>query len=933
MRGVLIILAILAALAGLIAGVYVFRLPIAGYVLRQALATQGFEDPEAHVTALSLDRIRIEDVAAGPAAREKFYLDVIEADFDWREALFDRRLKTVRVGPGRIAVMLDEDGSASLAGASVGGGEGGGDGLPFDALTVRSLEIELATPEGAASGMVDAEYDANGAGAAHGSLKAVRAGLRGYVFEDAEVEIDIVLAADGAAVLEAQFDGDINSPYGQIGGAALEVDGQGSSWKELAAGDWRAFDGSAGIRLGEAQIETRDVPLITSLNAQSDLIGGPVDILSLSGAATLTAEDGAVLVELSDMPLAVETDAGQRLSLDAAMGEPVVVYEDGQTSLAGVLSLRGGDLSVSARVDAQQTGEGWRFDIPVRFGELAAPPLSLKDASAVIRGETRPGLVMVETTASGLLQNATIGRLRVSDAPFNVTVAADIDLAARAARLGLPADNCATLERLSLMIAEQDMDASLTGARLCANGAPLALIDFRNAPVTDFSGKLSAQSARYRLGETRLAGRPPSLALNGVYRPAENATQASGAARGGSVVLNDLLRMDGADATLELALEKVGLTVAVDAARIRVSEAAAAPKVAPLAVAGALRLTGDRARFEYEAFAETGAALGKGSGEHNVASGAGAADFNFNRLEFRSGGLQPDRLAPVLKGIIGFTRGAAEGRANFAWTRAGVTSAGAFSFDDITFNGPGLTVTQTIGVNGDIAFESLWPVATDGAQRMTVDGVDFGALQLEAGEIVFDMPGDDTLLVERAVFPWFGGEIGVREARATFTGGEATAPLRVEDVDLKQVLDYVDVEGLTGEGTLNGLLPLIVEEGRASFVDGRLTAEGPGRISYVGQAGAAAAEAGGEADIAFDLLRDLRYERLSVSIDGPLDGRLDFQISFEGTGAVTLNRASGRVPVKYNINLDAALLELLNQANLSRNLQLQIEQAVQGSQE
>ena len=124
----------------------------------------------------------------------------------------------------------------------------------------------------------------------------------------------------------------------------------------------------------------------------------------------------------------------------------------------------------------------------------------------------------------------------------------------------------------------------------------------------------------------------------------------------------------------------------------------------------------------------------------------------------------------------------------------------------------------------------------------------------------------------------------------------------------------------------------MVENSRASFVDGRLSAEGPGRISYVGKAGAASAAAGGDAQIAFDVLRDLQYETLSVLIDGPLDGRLAFRINFEGTGEVSVSGAQGRVPVKYNINLDAALLDLLNQANLSRNVELQIKNAVQGSQ-
>ena len=158
------------------------------------------------------------------------------------------------------------------------------------------------------------------------------------------------------------------------------------------------------------------------------------------------------------------------------------------------------------------------------------------------------------------------------------------------------------------------------------------------------------------------------------------------------------------------------------------------------------------------------------------------------------------------------------------------------------------------------------------------------------------------------------------------------AQLRVEGVDLKQVLEFVDVDGLSGEGILDGELPLQVAGGRAEFVNGVLVSRGPGAIQYVGSAATQAAAEGTDARIAFDILRDLQYTSLEVKVDGPLDGRLDFRIQFDGTGVVTVNQASGRVPVKYNITLDAALLELLNQANVSRDLELQIQQAVGASQ-
>ncbi len=937
MRGVKVILAVVAAVIIVAAALFVFRNPIAGFALRQAMAAQGLPNPGARVTALSVNHIRIEDVSSVQAGRLDAPLlrfDHVDVAFNLREAMSARRVSRVDLGPGAVRIDVQENGAMRAAGVPVGAGGGGsGGGLPFSALTVSDLEVTVWTPEGVASGAVDATYDIDGSGRIEATFSSEKAGLSGFVLENTAATVDIALAESGDVSVTAGYAGDIRSPHGQIREADFVVQGEGASWKDLAAGDWRAFRGRADLGVGEARLEARDAPVADALNAYADLLGGPFDVLELSGDLTLVADNGAVSVELGERALSVEADTGARFAIDAAMGEPLLVFEDMRAAIAGVLSVRGGDVSATATIDAYQTDDGgWYFNIPLRVGAIAAPSFALSDASAVLHGTAAADVIDFEVTASGEVLSASIGRFAISDAPGAITARGAYDRAMKSLVLQLPEGSCAMLDRISLKIAGQDMDASLNDARLCAGDGPLAAIRLEDNPTADFSGVVTAEGARYRLGQTRFVGGPPSIELDGRYVPAENRTTASGVAKGGSVVLNNLLRFDRADAVLDFALEKDGMTIRADATQIRMTEYGEDAKVAPIYARGGMILSGDIARFNYEALSEGAVVLGAGAGEHNIKTATGTASFDFNRLDFAPRGLQPDALAPVLKGIIGLTQGAAEGAARFSWDQDGIASRANLTFDDITFRGPGLTVTKTVGVNGDIAFSSLWPVATDGAQTVTVAGVDFGALQLEDGEIVFDMPGDSTLLVERAIFPWFGGRIGVRDAKAAFEGGNALAPLRVESVDLKQILDFVDVEGLSGAGVLNGDLPLVVENSRASFVGGRLSAEGPGRISYVGKAGAAAAAAGGDAQIAFDVLRDLRYDTLSVLIDGPLDGRLDFRINFEGTGEVSINRARGRVPVKYNITLDAALLELLNQANLSRNLELQIENAVRGSE-
>jgi len=129
------------------------------------------------------------------------------------------------------------------------------------------------------------------------------------------------------------------------------------------------------------------------------------------------------------------------------------------------------------------------------------------------------------------------------------------------------------------------------------------------------------------------------------------------------------------------------------------------------------------------------------------------------------------------------------------------------------------------------------------------------------------------------------------------------------------------------------LLPLLLSchDGRASLGEGKTDAKAEIWTDWE-KFKEAAAGASDQAAVAFSILRDLRYSSLRATIDGPLDGRLDIKTYFEGTGEVPVGKQSARVPVKYNITLDAALLELLDQANLTRDIQMQFErgQAQQG---
>lgn len=931
--GVILFLAILAA-AG-----YALRMPLAAGAVRTAMGSAGLENPKVKVSALTLDRIVLRDVTAGPDGGEGFSFDEVEVRYDWRELLADRTVETARVGPGVLRVSVSPAGAVSIPGVPGNGKAGGRDrefDLPFSKLELADIIIIADTPEGEARGEASATFDAAEGGEALVRIEATRAGFDRARVEDALLVIDVALDADESVNATGRLTGDLISQFGAVRDVGLEFDGALQSWRQAASGAFDDLAGNARIDLNTATVKIADMPDGAVLNAErAELIfGGPVSLISIDGALDLQISDGSITAALAGAPFTARADNGATAAITELSDDPLYRRASSEETAALAFDVSGARISVSGTVDAERTNAGWFVVTPIRIGDYQSSYLSFEDASAVMRFATREGGLSADITTTSVVRALSIGRMSVFDAPLETNFLIDADYVSQTATVSLPPERCLELEYALLTIDQQDTEAKLRDAKLCDEGGPLITVNWAGDMESRFSGNILASNLQYRLGRTTITGRSPLVTVAGVYQPALNLTTARGDISGGSLTLNDLLIFSSADGDFDFELNKRAMRTSARLQSVRVSQNMETPMIAPVMASGEVKLSDSVASFDYTLSTPAGVRLGTGTGTHNVTTARGRSRFAFDQIAFVSDGVQPDSLAPVLKGVIGETEGALTGEANFSWAPdpVGLSSSAQFELDNITFGGPTRVVTRTIGVSGQLGFSSLWPVATDGVQTMNVSGVDFGALQLEAGEIIFELPGDQTLQIERAEFPWFGGLLGVYDASASLSGGEAIAPLRAENVDLALMLEYVDVDGLSGEGLLSGVLPLVVEDGRASIENGMLQSQGPGALRYQGAAADQASAAGQDAQIAFDLLRDLRYSDLGVQINGPLDGRLQFQLKFEGTGEVALNTQKVRVPVLYRINLDAALLELLNQATLSQSIQLQIQRGLEDAQ-
>lgn len=927
--GVFAVLLLTAAVLWLARG------PILEFAVARAMAGAGLEKPSVKFGGLGASFLELADLRAGAvAAVPDLSISKVRIDFSLGEALFKGRVRAVTIASGSARAIVEEDGRFSLAGWRLDP-DARPAPPPFDRLRVDDLALVAATPKGPATATLSGAFSLTSGGEFDLKFDADRAGFAPASVSQAKGVVTIALDEKGAIDIAGGVTGDIETASGIARDVDADVFATLTSWRGFFGDGPQGLYGRAGARIKSSTLDASETPSLAAIPAAG---AAPVKSLAIKGSIAGDFSADGVIVRLDDGPITITADRGDALTLSA--GDDGVLYEArGKNGRAGAaIRLAGPIASGEAEIVAtMQDGVQWAVGAKVALKEQTIAGVSIAGLTAGFDGAASDDAVSGRLAIDGLVRTADVGRLRISDLPAAGTLDIRADLAARTLEINPPADDCFRVDRGVLRLADQDLDARVRAATFCGGDGPAFAMTWGGGDRVRLQGAVAAEHASVEMGQTDFKGAPPSIRFALEYEPAANISRATGEFVGGRGVLADSLVLSGASGSFESALVGETMTATARLRTLTIAQAAKLELVAPVAVSGEARLENDKAAFDFDVKTPRGALLGRGEGAHDMRSGRGSATFDSGDLAFAAGNLQPDRLIPALKGVISAATGAAGGKAEFFWTPAGVTSAGAALARDVSFQGPGVAVTRTEGVEGALVFKSLMPVATDGDQTLRIRKIDLDALDLENGFMTFSLPGDDTLKIVEAEFPWFGGTIGAYNSTMALSGAASETKLQIDNVNLAELLGYFKVDGLSGEGTIEGVLPLTFEGGRARVDNGILSAEGAGVIRYTGQIAAAAGQADPTTELAFDALREFRYESLSATIDGPLDGTLRFKVFFEGRSDVSMTTARGKQTVQspfiFRVNIEAPLLSLLDQAAVSLDVRRQIENAARSAEE
>lgn len=899
---------------------YLFHKPIVASVAANILSGAGVEKPRVKVGSISLSRLDLEAIdAAGGLALEDVVLD-----YDWRVFFFDGKATSLAIGGGTVGASLSTDGRLSIDGWTPKQ-QTERRPPPFDALRLVDLKLTLKTPAGAVEAVAEGALDLDTGGLFSLRFKTDRAGFAESRLEKASGEIAVVLDADGALRPRGGLKADIATPSGIIRSADFGLGGAAASWKKNLS-DGAALRGMLRVSLNSAAVTPADAPLLGALGTG----GAPIKALSANGAVDLVFEGEKMGARFDGGAMSILADRGDNLVLSSGEGPLFERGPEGDTiSLKATLTgpVARGEGAVRA---VRAPGAPWEIRSNIRAAAQSGSLLNLNRFTATFTGTMDDTRVNGETTVDADIRRASVGRFVISRAPIAARLRVDGALGAKTLSVTPAAESCIEIAAAAFTLIGQDTDASLRGASFCAGDAPLAAIRWGDKAGASITGRLAARSGAYRIGQTNFKGAPPLVDISASYDPATSTTLATGAFQGGRAVLNEFFALTSADGSFSTSLVGDKLSADADLRSVRIEQTADAKSVAPITASGALRLADDVATFDFAAKTLRGQPLGDGVGRHDVKSGAGEATFNSRSLDFTRGGLQPQSIIPVLVGVIFNAAGAAEGEARFTWAPGVVGSSATFALNELSFGGPGVAVTRTSGVDGDFRMASLSPLKSDGEQVVSIDLIDLDALKLENGEVRFELPGDDTLKIIRAEFPWFGGVIGAYDSTMSIAeGGAAETQLKIAKVNLSELLAYLKIDGLSGEGVVEGTLPISFAAGKARIVNGSMSAVGPGVLRYQSKTTDAAAATNSQTALAFDVLRELKFTRLTATVDGALDGDLDFKIYFEGIGDIPVQTRGGRQLVASDVilrlNIEAPLLALVDQARLTTDYKLQLE--------
>lgn len=298
---------------------------------------------------------------------------------------------------------------------------------------------------------------------------------------------------------------------------------------------------------------------------------------------------------------------------------------------------------------------------------------------------------------------------------------------------------------------------------------------------------------------------------------------------------------------------------------------------------------------------------------HDLATSQGRADLSVPGIRFVPDGLQPDDLTVLTVGIIELVNGSVSGTGRINWNAEGVTSNGKFGTDGIDL---AAAFGLVKGLEGQIVFNDLLALQTPPGQIVTIEEINPGIAAYN-GVVRYQLLANQRVKLEEAHWPFSGGDLSLEPTTFNLAiEEERELNFEMRGLDAAVFMTQFDFDNLAATGRFDGRLPMRFNRLGGRIEAGRL-AVGPegGTLAYIGEL--TYEDLGAYGNFAFQSLRDIRYETLTIEMDGPLDGELVTRVQFTGLSQGEqasrnfLTKQIAKLPIQFNINIRAPFYRLI----------------------
>jgi hypothetical protein len=312
---------------------------------------------------------------------------------------------------------------------------------------------------------------------------------------------------------------------------------------------------------------------------------------------------------------------------------------------------------------------------------------------------------------------------------------------------------------------------------------------------------------------------------------------------------------------------------------------------------------------------------------HRLGDGTGSADLRVKELRFGET-FQPNQLTRLALGVVANVQGSVVGDGRIDWSPGDVTSRGTFATANTNLAAAFGPVT---GLTTTLTFDDLIGLKSAPGQIAQLKEINPGIPVID-GTIEYKLLGDNRIRVEGGSWPFAGGKLLLHPTTLDFNATEARRlSFDIVGVDAAVFLQSFGFDNINATGVFDGTLPVEFDGMGGRIVNGRIDSrEGGGTLAYVGEL--SQHNLGTMANFAFGALRSLKYDDLTIVLNGDLDGEMVTDIRFGGVGqgeGATRNfliNQVAKLPFVFNVKIKAPFRQLLTSAKGFYDPSLLIEQ-------